>query len=133
MNRLTGEIESQKQRTNEQSVRIEQQGKIIEDLVKYAMSASIFHHLAGITLLKDYRYHDGESNRREFYFLRDAGYVKPKQGAFIDFGPGLDGANIVDHAEPTPIGYLCVQLRKRDIPEEMTRDPGNLRLDPSAI
>ena len=36
----------------------------------HAMSASVFRHLCGVTLLKNYKYfHDG--NRREFYYLRD--------------------------------------------------------------
>ncbi len=128
VHRLAGEIESQKHKTNEQGLRIDQQGRIIEDLVKYAMSASIFHHLAGIVLLKEYRYHDSDVNRREFYFLRDAGLIKPKYGDFIDFDAKLDGANVIDRAEPTPIGYLCVKLRKADIPPEMISDAANLRI-----
>lgn len=77
---------------------LDEQGRIIEDLVRYAMS-SIFHHLAGIVLLKEYRYRDSDVNRREFYFLRDAGYIKPRYGDFIDFDANLEGANI--HAGPT--------------------------------
>jgi len=133
VHRLASEIESQKQKTNEQDVRLEQQGRIIEDLVKYAMSASVFHHLAGIALLKEYRYHDSDANRREFYFLRDAGYIKPKFDGFIDFDANLEGVNVVDRAEPTPIGYLAVRLRKDDIPQDMIADASNLRISPGEI
>jgi Predicted nucleotide-binding protein containing TIR-like domain len=133
VNRLAGEMEAQKQKTNAQGLKLDEQGRVIEDLVRYAMSASIFHHLAGIVLLKEYRYHDSDVNRREFYFLRDAGYLRPKSAGFIDFNTNLEGANIIDRAEPTPIGYLCVRLRKGDIPEEMVRDTGNLRVHPDDI
>ena len=133
VNRLAGEMEAQKQKTNAQGLKLDEQGRVIEDLVRYAMSASIFHHLAGIVLLKEYRYHDSDVNRREFYFLRDAGYIRPKSAGFIDFNANLEGANIIDRAEPTPIGYLCVRLRKGDIPEEMVRDTGNLRVHPDDI
>jgi Predicted nucleotide-binding protein containing TIR-like domain len=133
VHRLASEIESQKQKTNEQDVRLDQQGRTIEDLVKYAMSASVFHHLAGIALLKEYRYHDNNANRREFYFLRDAGYIKPRYGGFIDFDANLEGANVVDRAEPTPIGYLALRLRKGDIPQDMLADSGNLRIQPGDI
>jgi hypothetical protein len=133
VNRLAGEMEAQKQKTNAQGLKLDEQGRVIEDLVRYAMSASIFHHLAGIVLLKEYRYHDSDVNRREFYFLRDAGYLRPKSAGFIDFNANLEGANIIDRAEPTPIGYLCVRLRKGDIPEEMVRDTGNLRVHPDDI
>jgi Predicted nucleotide-binding protein containing TIR-like domain len=133
VNRLAGEMEAQKQKTNAQGLKLDEQGRVIEDLVRYAMSASIFHHLAGIVLLKEYRYHDSDVNRREFYFLRDAGYIRPKSAGFIDFNANLEGANIIDRAEPTPIGYLCVRLRKGDIPEEMVRDTGNLRVHPDDV
>jgi len=133
VNRLAGEMEAQKQKTNAQGLKLDEQGRVIEDLVRYAMSASIFHHLAGIVLLKEYRYHDSDVNRREFYFLRDAGYIRPKSAGFIDFNANLEGANIIDRAEPTPIGYLCVRLRKGDIPEEMVRDTGNLRVHPNDV
>jgi hypothetical protein len=75
-----------------------------------------------MALLKEYRYHDSDANRREFYFLRDAGHIKPRYGGFIDFDANLEGANIVDRAEPTPIGYLAVRLRKGDIAQNMIDD-----------
>jgi Predicted nucleotide-binding protein containing TIR-like domain len=131
--RLAGDVEAQKQKAKEQDTRLDEQSRLIEDLVKYAMSASIFHHLAGIVLLKDYRYHNTDPNRREFYFLRDAGFIKPKVGDFIDFDANLDGVNIAERAEPTPIGYVCVKLRRADIPPEMLQDRQNLRIHPDDL
>src|SRR5262249_45649534 len=49
--------------------------EIINDLVKYGISSSIFVHLCGIGLLKRYNYEDNQTNRREFYFLRDNGFI----------------------------------------------------------
>lgn len=106
----------------------------INDLVKYSISASIFHHLCGITLLKEYKYCDDEGNRREFYFLRDNGYIKPRLGRpFIDFDNGINNQNIVESAEPTAIGIACVKLRKEEIPQNMLDDKSNLRIDPSLL
>lgn len=108
--------------------RVDQQQELINDLVKYSMSASIFHHLCGIALLKRYDYVDNEANRREFYFLRDNGLIKPRSNiGFLDFGPGLNGHNLVEVAEVTPIGRMSVKLRQADIPANMLSDRQNLR------
>jgi hypothetical protein len=130
INRLASEVEL---KTSEQNQRLDQQERIIDNMVRYGMSISIFRHLAGIVLLKEYTYHDNDANRREFYFLRDAGYIKPRQGDFIDFNRDLDGVNLIDRAEPTPIGSLCVRLRRNDIPPEMISDTWNLRVHPDEI
>lgn len=113
----------------ELKVEMARQEEIINALVKYSMSASIFHHLCGIALLHAYRYVDNDGNRREFYFLRDNGFIAPKPGlGFLDFGPGVDGKNVVDLAEPTPIGWECIKLRKAEVPSNMRADVKNLRV-----
>jgi predicted nucleotide-binding protein len=48
---LKREQDQQQIQVNEQQQRFEQQQRIIDELVKYAMSASIFRHLCGVTLL----------------------------------------------------------------------------------
>ena len=113
----------------ELKVEMARQEEIINALVKYSMSASIFHHLCGIALLHTYRYVDNDGNRREFYFLRDNGFIAPKPGlGFLDFGPGVDEKNVVDLAEPTPIGWECIKLRKGEVPSNMRADVKNLRV-----
>ena len=69
------------------AVEVEQQrlDKRINNLVKYGMSASIFHHLCGIALLHEYKYSDEKPFEREMYFLRDNGFIRPKSDAFLDF------------------------------------------------
>ena len=101
---LKREQDQQQLQVNQQQQVIEQQQRMIDELVKYAMSASIFRHLCGLTLLKDYKYVHNDGNRREFYFLRDAGYIEPRFDGFIEFNEGLNGRNIADIAEATPIG-----------------------------
>src|SRR5690348_9610294 len=54
--------------------------RLINQLVTFSMSASIFTHLCGIALLHKYNYIDNDGNRREFYFLRDNGFIRPKGG-----------------------------------------------------
>lgn len=107
--------------------KVAQQQELINDLVKYSMSASIFHHLCGIALLRRYNYVDDDVNRREFYFLRDNGLIRPKaDGGFVDFGPALHGRNLVDEVTTTPIGRLAVKLRRTDIPVNMLSDEKNI-------
>lgn len=117
----------------QQQIRVDEQQRIIYELVKYAMSASIFRHLSGITLLKEYKYSHSETNRREFYFLRDAGYIRPRFDSFIEFNEGLSGSNVAALAEPTPIGRLCVKLRQSEIAQEMIDDLNNLRIKPNEL
>ena len=126
-------LESQDQKIDSQEAKLKEQEKIIFNLVRYSMSASIFHHLCGICLLKNYKYENTDSFRREMYFLRDNGYIKPRNDGFIDFGATTDGRNLVDVAEPTPIGKDCVRLRMGDIPEDMLKDLQNLRIKPSEL
>jgi hypothetical protein len=68
---------------------------------------------------------------REMYFLRDVGFIQPRsyQG-FLDFTEQIEGANLVDFAEPTPIGWSCLALRKEEIPADWLRreQRANLRL-----
>ena len=110
------------------------QGKIIEDLVTYSMSASIFVHLCGIGLLKDYGYQDNEANRREFYFLRDNGFIEPTGGGFLEFNAGTP-RNVSSIAKPTPIGWLCIRLRRSEVPAGWLapQNRSNLAVDPSTL
>lgn len=118
---------------DQQRLQVDQQQRVIDELVKYAMSASIFRHLCGITLLEEYRYSHNDGNRREFYFLRDAGYIKPRFGEFIEFDESLDGRNVAAIAEATPIGRLCVKLRRSEIAPQMLQDLNNIRIKPSEL
>lgn len=118
----------------ELKVEVARQQEIINSLVRFSLSASIFHHLCGIALLRTYRYFDNETNRRELYFLRDNGFIQPKPGlSFVDFSAAIDGRNLVELAEPTPIGWECVRLRKGDVPFNMQKDLENLRIPISAL
>ncbi|HWF47317.1 MAG TPA: nucleotide-binding protein [Bryobacteraceae bacterium] len=118
---------------DQQQKQVDQQQRMIDELVKYAMSASIFRHLCGVTLLKEYKYVHNDGNRRELYFLRDAGYIKPRFDGFIEFNEGLNGGNIADVAEATPIGRLCVKLRQAEIPPQMLDDLNNLQVKPGEL
>jgi hypothetical protein len=133
LGKLANTVKDQQVQVDQQQQLFQQQQRMIDELVKYSMSASIFRHLCGITLLKEYKYFDDDGNRREFYFLRDAGYIKPRLNDFIEFHQGLDGKNIVDIAEPTPIGRLCVKLRQSEIPPQMLNDANNVRVKASDL
>ena len=73
---------------DEQQRQLQAQQTIINDLVKYMLSAPIFRHLCGIALLHEYRFWDGPM-ARELYFLRDIGFIKPHNGDFVPFEAGL--------------------------------------------
>ena len=127
---LLAKLEIQDEKIEKQEVKLEEQQKLINELVKFSMSASIFHHLCGISLLKKYIYRDTEFFRREMYFLRDNGFIKPIGKAFVDFYETINNSNLVEIAEPTPIGKACIRLRLSEIPRVMLEDKENLRIDP---
>jgi hypothetical protein len=83
--------------------------------------------------LNEYTYRHNDANSREFYFLRDAGYIKPRFGGFVEFNKWLNDRNIAEVSEATPIGRLCVKLRQAEIPPEMLNDLKNLRLKPDEL
>ena len=120
-----------KEQVTQQGEQLAQQQKLINTLVAYAMSASIFRHLCGITLLRTYNLDFHETNRRELYFLRDHGFIQPKHGGFLDFSDGTH--NVAEIAAPTPIGRFYVSLRKEGIPSEMRSDQSNLVVDLSGL
>lgn len=130
---LTARVKTQEIKLESQDKKLESQQELVNKLVRYSMSASIFHHLCGIALLKRYTYHHGASDSREMYFLRDGGFIRPKIGAFLDFNESIHENNLVDLAEPTEIGWFCIKLRKNEIPSIMVQDQGNLRIDPATF
>ncbi len=115
--------------------KVDEQQRLINQLVHYSMSASIFHHLCGIALLHRYNYSNDEPSRREMYFLRDHGFIKPKPPLDFLVFENLNGRNLVEVAEPTEIGWLCVKLRRAEIPSNMldASNRSNLRIDPSSL
>ena len=70
MQSLVTEVSKQKQVVTDNARKIQSQQEIINQLVKYSMSASIYRPLWHIHHGKEYIYHDNETNRREMYFLR---------------------------------------------------------------
>ncbi len=85
------------------------------------MSASIFDH-RGISLLKVYLYNDNEYFRREMYFLRDNGFIRPKGSGFLDFSEKNNHSNLVDIAEPTPYRNDICETAQGSIPSQMLKD-----------
>jgi hypothetical protein len=109
-------------------------GQVISDLVTYSMSASIFRHLCGIGLLREYKLKGDDVNRREFYFLRDNGFIRPKAGDFVELANGAE-PNLSESTTPTPIGWLCIKLRRNEVPGEWLspKESGNLAVDPFTL
>jgi hypothetical protein len=114
--------------------RMTQQQMIVNKLVETSMSVATFHHLAGIYLLREYKYWEnekvGDYFRREFYFLKDHGYLGPPA---LEFDARLNGRNIADLARVMESGKIYIGLRKYDIPSDwLLADPDkrrNLRTD----
>jgi hypothetical protein len=118
-------------RVDEQQRQLAVQQGMINDLVTYLVSSPIFRHLCGLAVLREYKFWDG-SMTRELYFLRDIGFIKPRHGDFVAFDARLNGANLSDILEPTPIGWSCIRLRKGEVPPEWVQDEArrdNLRQD----
>ncbi len=128
------ELQTSQERTQQQVVRqqeaVEKLQQVINKLVEYSASASVFRHLAGIAVLKEYRYHDNDTNRREMYFLRDSGLIAPVDAPFIDFGPAQDNWNLSERATPTSVGFDLVRLRRSEIPSDWFSDVSEVKWDP---
>src|SRR5512139_4141455 len=75
VNQQGEQVKQQGEQVKQQGEQLVAQQKAINTLVAYTMSASIFRHLCGITLLYTYNLDLHEANRRELYFLRDHGFI----------------------------------------------------------
>ena len=107
-------------------IRLNEQQQLINKLVETSMSASTFYHLAGITILHEYKYWQndkvGELFRRQLYYLKDRGFIGPET---LEFFQEMDDTNLVGKAWPTEIGKIYIALRKGEVPK------GWLSVDPS--
>jgi hypothetical protein len=100
------------------------QQKQINDLVTLSMSPRVFRHLTGITILKEYLYREGMQEdgndvgilfRREFYHLKDRGFIGPDT---LEFNEHLNGVNLAGLAKPTPLGLTYLEVRRKDLLED---------------
>ena len=101
-----------------------------------AMSQPIFQHLCGVALLKEYKYFHMDLTQREWYFLKDRGFIQPRpphQHWELEFDERNHGANIAAIAEPTETGWLEIKQCKPYIPSSFLRDRENLKVDPSDL
>ena len=139
--RLETTVHDQGAQISDQKAQITSLQETINNLVKYSMSSSVFNHLAGIACMYEYRYANNEGFRREMYFLRDNGFIRPKsKPGFLDFDDSLNGHNLVDVAEPTEIGWDAIKLRKEEALTFLKEgkngsidlvDFANVRIDPT--
>ena len=109
---LRGVIQQQEQQ-------IESQQEIINQLVIFSMSQPIYEKLRAIYYSKQ---NDGEyiyqgeyedTNRREFFFLRDHGFLASAKGGYFVPCEHWIGKNLVPEIELTPIGNFYVQEREK--------------------
>jgi hypothetical protein len=108
---LTAQGQELRTEFKEQEAQLEAQQEIINKLVIYSMSASIYHHLWYIAQSREYLYHNEPPFQRQMYFLSDNGFIQPTQASFLIFDQGLEGKNLTEVAKLTPIGDFLVQLR----------------------
>src|SRR5262245_58175881 len=109
--------------------RVNEQQKLINRLVETSMSAAVFRHLTGITILHEYKYWQnaevGDLWQREFYYLKDRGFIGPERQEFFR---EMDGINVAGKAVPTEIGIIYIKLRKGDVPKDwLSAEPSKRR------
>ena len=102
------------------------QDERITQLLLISLSPSIFKHLCGIAMLKEYLYHH-EYFHREMNFLKDNGFITHMpQSTSLEFWEGIDDKNLAEIAKPTQTGWLTLQLRREDIPDDLWNDKTNI-------
>lgn len=106
LKQIAEELQTQGQRMQNHERKLVEQQDLLNQIVECSMSASIFHHMCGIALLKEYVYHNENATRREMYHLGDHGFIKPIFNAFLDFDQRLEGKNLAEIAEPARSGGI---------------------------
>lgn len=105
---MKSDINELKDKTEKQELEIQ---RLLGAISTYSMSSPIFTHLCGVACLKEYNY--AHRDQREWYFLRDNGYVQPARDGddFIEFTDLPDKQNVVEVVKPTPIAWNYIQIR----------------------
>jgi len=105
------QIQTLESKVTRQEQQLSNQQEVINQLVIYSMSASIYYHLWFISETREYFYHEHDWFRREMNYLRDNGYIQPIREGFLTFDHTLHGKNLVDIATHTPVDEFYVKLR----------------------
>jgi hypothetical protein len=74
LQRLESRVTQHDETISGQQEKIERQQHIINQLVLFTMSSSIYYHLWFISETIEYHYHNSDWFSREMYYLRDNGY-----------------------------------------------------------
>ena len=112
------QVEKMRGDVKKQKDELEKQQEVINQLVIFSMSQPIFEKLRALYYCKrdggEYIYRDEheEATRREFFFLRDNGYLASTTGGYFDPGQNLIDQDIVPLVELTPIGNFYVEQRE---------------------
>jgi hypothetical protein len=121
------EVKEVKELTMQNKARLDSQQKQIDLLTIYSISPSLLRHLAGVALLNNYEYREGIDSggkdvgplfKREFYYLKDRGFIGPPT---LEFDWRLNGHNIgvkaqpTDRAELTELGWTYLSMHRDDI------------------
>lgn len=116
---LESDVLANRKQIQETRKKVDEQQAAINKLVETSMSDSAFRHLAGIYLLREYLYLQnskvGELFRREFYFLKNRGFIGPET---LEFDESLNNRNLAELAFATEAGKTYIDLRKSDIPSD---------------
>jgi hypothetical protein len=93
------------------------QDKRIDQIIQTAMSPPIFCHLCGLGCVTEYLYHDDPLVRREWYYLKDHGFIQAKPGyERQEFNSEIHQKNSVEMFQPTEAGWSVIKLRRDEIP-----------------
>jgi hypothetical protein len=126
------QLKMNEHKIEEANKRIEDQQIRLNKMVETSMSNACFHHLAGIYLLHRYEYLQdeklGELFQREFYFLKNRGFIEPET---VEFDERLHETNIAEKVWPTETGKLYIELRKKDVPPDWlsVENRNNLKIE----
>jgi hypothetical protein len=111
LDELTAQGHELRKDIDEQEQKLEQQQELINKLVVYSMSASIYRHLWHIARSPEYLYRNEPWFQRQMYFLSDNGFIQPRASPFLVFDQALESKNLAEVSKLTPIGEFLLELR----------------------
>jgi hypothetical protein len=110
--RIRAKLQQIERQVGDNKEKLEQQQKVINDLVIYSLSQMPYNVLWKATKTPEYIYHNTDDMRRWCYVLLDNGFIELKgKEAWLVFDEKMEGRNLAEIVTLTPAGEFMSSLR----------------------